>query len=104
VKSYLLVETQSDLDGAGPLALLRMALELTRDGHQVRLFLIQDGVLMAGRVALLDELTRQGVPVLIDDYSSAARAVEARWPGVELAGAADLVRYAVARDVVTVWH
>jgi hypothetical protein len=105
-KSYLLVETRSDLDGPDPLALLRTALELRRGGHQVRLFLIQNGVLMTDRVALITKLAEQGVAVFLDDYSSSARAVDAhrKRPGIEPASAADLVQFAVSQDVITVWH
>jgi len=105
-KSYLLVESRCDLDGPDVDALLRRAIALRRRGHQVRLFLIQDAVVMAGREPLVADLARLGVPVFVDDMSSAARAVGGHRlvPGVHMAGAADLVSIAMTPDVVTVWH
>jgi predicted peroxiredoxin len=104
--SYLLVESRSDLESPDVVAQLRLAATLRGGGHDVRLFLIQNAVLMTGRVPLVADLARLGVPVLVDGYSSATRGIggDRLGPGVAFAAMADLVGLAMTPGVVTVWH
>ncbi len=104
--AYLVVETRSDLDSPDVAALLSLVRALHAAGHDVRVFLIQDAVLMAGQLTLVDTLARAGVPVSMDEYSGLARGIDPhRLPaGVEVAGVAELVRHVMTPGVVTVWH
>lgn len=106
MRSYLILESRSDLDGADVSALLTLAGNLRAGGHEVALFLVQGAVTMPGRVSALDELARAGVEVWVDDHSLAVRGLPTPAPDgpVRLGGTPDMVRLLMAPAVVPVWH
>ena len=105
-RTYLFIESRSDLESPDVLSLLSLAGGLHEAGHQVSLFLVQNAVTMAGRTAALLDLARAGVTVWADDHSLAARGL--RPPpddgGIHLGGASDVVRILMTPGVVPVWH
>jgi len=75
---YLLVESRDPFDSADVQNAYDLASDLARDGHEVTLFLVQNGVLPArwsGKSASLAALSDAGVEVLADDFSLRERGI-----------------------------
>lgn len=104
MKSYLFLESRSDLDSPDVPAALALAGQLCAEGYPVAVFLVQNAVTMVGRSATLGELHAAGVQVWADDHSLAVRGLPEPVGGVRLGGASDMVRLLMAPDVVPVWH
>jgi predicted peroxiredoxin len=104
VRSYLFLESRSDLDSPDVPATLALAGQLRGEGHQVAVFLVQNAVTMVGRPATLDELHAAGVQVWADDHSLAVRGLPEPAGAVRLGGAPDMVRLLMTPDVIPVWH
>jgi hypothetical protein len=104
--SYLLIESGSDREAPDAAGLRELAAGLSRRGHDVVLFLLQNAVLTGPAGPPIDDLLRSGVQVWVDELSVAARAPGAeRGPdGVRLAGMPDLVQRLMTPGVRPVWH
>lgn len=105
-RTYLFIESRSELESPDVLSMLGLAGGLREAGHEVSLFLVQNAVTMAGRIGALVELARAGVTVWADDHSLAARGLQAppAGAGVRLGGVSDVVRILTTPGVVPVWH
>lgn len=105
-RTYLFIESRSDLESPDVPAMLTLLAGLRAAGHEVSLFLVQNAVTMAGRTPALADLARAGVAVWADDHSLSTRGL--RPPpaggGVRLGGACDVVRILTTPGVVPVWH
>lgn len=105
---HLLIESQGNWNGPNAGRFLEDAAVLAETGQQVTVFLVQDGVFaaVAGALPVLDRLAALAVPVWVDDFSLAQRALSAE----RLAGAASVVGMdAVAGMLLSetcrvVWH
>jgi len=78
VASYLLFESQEPFESAGVQGHYELAAGLAREGNQVTVFLIQNGVLVARRSVRSDAfagLARAGVLVLVDEFSLKERGI-----------------------------
>jgi intracellular sulfur oxidation DsrE/DsrF family protein len=76
---YLLIESRDPFDSADVPAFWELAQGLVRDGNQVTLFLVQNGVLPArpsARSDALAALARAGVEVLADEFSLRERGIQ----------------------------
>jgi hypothetical protein len=76
---YLLIESRDPFDSADTANYYELAADLARDGNQVVLFLVQNGVLPARRGArnqALTALADAGVRVLAEDFSLRERGIE----------------------------
>ena len=96
--------TARDIDG-----FCELAAGLAIRGHQVTLFLVQNGVLGARRGPGTDplaRLTRAGVTILADDFSLRERGIEPTElrEGVQPASIDALVDLIVRPDTKTLWH
>ena len=105
---YLLVASRDLQEYAGSGFILRMAAALKKRGHEVTLYLIENGVLAARQGASanggLSDLSKQGVKVLAEDLSLKTRGVQKLATGVSestMDALADLV--AGGADKVT-WY
>lgn len=75
---YLLIESRDPFEWNDVSRTLSLAGGLAREGNQVTLFLVQNGVLPARRCTKSAELTalsRAGVRVLADDFSLRQRGI-----------------------------
>ena len=75
---YLLVESRDPFDSNDVAQYWDLASGLVKEGHQVTLFLVQNGVLPARRSARsagLTALAKAGVEVLADDFSLRERGI-----------------------------
>jgi sulfur relay (sulfurtransferase) complex TusBCD TusD component (DsrE family) len=78
VASYLLFESQEPFESAAVQRHYELAAGLAREGNQVTVFLIQNGVLVARRSVHSDAfagLARAGVLVLADEFSLKERGI-----------------------------
>jgi hypothetical protein len=101
---YLFIESRSPWESRGVSDVYALAAELGAQGHEVTLFLVQNGVMAARRGA-----QGTGVPgriqVIADDFSLRERSipVSALAPGVA-AGTIDVVVDLLADGARAVWH
>jgi sulfur relay (sulfurtransferase) complex TusBCD TusD component (DsrE family) len=75
---YLLIETRDPFESRDVANWYRLAADLERNGNQVTLFLVQNGVLPARRGAQCEDLTAilgTRVEVLADDFSLRERGI-----------------------------
>jgi predicted peroxiredoxin len=75
---YLLIESRDPFESRDCAFLAELAAQLAGAGHEVTLFLVQNGVLPARRGARAETLgvaLRAGVEVLADDFSLRERAI-----------------------------
>jgi predicted peroxiredoxin len=106
--NYLLIESRDPFDSNDVSNYYQLARDLAREGNQVTLFLVQNGVLPARRGARylgLAETARAGVRVLADEFSLRERAIPVDRL-VEGVAAADLevVVDQLAAGTKTLWH
>jgi intracellular sulfur oxidation DsrE/DsrF family protein len=105
---YLLVESRDPFDSNDAPQLYDLAAGLAREGNEVCLFLVQNGVLAARtspRSAALTALAGAGVQVLADDFSLRERGI----PGARLASGVqpaplDVVIDQLAEGRKALWH
>jgi predicted peroxiredoxin len=105
---YLLIESQDPFESRDVGYVSELAQSLVRDGAQVTLFLVGNGVLPARPGAhseALSALSRAGVRVLADDFSLRERGIrqERLCPGVA-ASAIDEVIDRLAAGDKAIWH
>lgn len=75
---YLLIESRDPFDSHDVAHTYELAQGLAREGNEVTLFLVQNGVLPARRSArsqTLETVARAGVQVLADDFSLRERGI-----------------------------
>lgn len=104
---YLLIETQGTWAGPNAGRFLGDARVLAEAGHQVCVFLVQDGVFAAAPgVPELEVLAKAGAEVWVDDFSAAQRALGARSlsPYATVVGMDAAAGLLMAENCRTVWH
>ncbi len=104
---YLLIESHDPFSTNGVMQHYELASSLVREGNDVTLFLVQNGVLPARRSALsepLEAAAKAGVEVLADEFSLRERGIAAGRiaPGVKSA-ALDVVVDQLAEGRKAVW-
>ncbi|MEU3465609.1 DsrE family protein [Streptomyces sp. NPDC006733] len=104
---YLLIESQGPWAGPNAGRFLEDARVLAEAGHEVRVFLVQDGVFAAAPgVPELELLAKAGAQVWVDDFSAAQRALGAGRlsPHVTVAGMDSAARMLLSEGCRNVWH
>ena len=105
---YLLIESRDSFESHDVPHYYDLAANLRKEGNEVTLFLVQNGVLPARKSArseALTKLSQTGVEILADDLSLRERGIEiARLaPGVKPA-ALEVVIDQLAEGRKAVWH
>jgi predicted peroxiredoxin len=105
---YLLIESRDPFESTEVAHQLDLAASLAREGNEVTLFLVQNGVLPARRGARSDALARLadgGVEVLADEFSLRERGIAADRlaPGVK-AAPLDVLIDQLEAGRKAVWH
>jgi predicted peroxiredoxin len=105
---YLLIESRDPFDTNLIDDFMGLAKGLRGQGHEVTLFLIQNGVLPARkgpRSQTLNDLVKAGVKVLADDFSIAERGIDSKRlvDGVKTSNV-DWVVDEMAAGTKTIWH
>jgi len=105
---YLFIESRDPFESHDSQALYDLAQGQAKEGSEVTVFLIQNGVLpvrkgskYAGRLA---ELTQGGVTVLADDFSLKERAVRHLVDGIKPSNVEELVDLVLSEGTKTIWH
>ena len=108
--NYIFIESRDPFESRDTQFIEQTATALKQRGHEVTVFLVQNGVLAtrsgAARGAHLGRLAGAGVTVFADDFSLRERGIEAGelWAGVRPASIETLVDLIVRPDAKTVWH
>lgn len=105
---YLLIESRDPFETADVDYYYDLAKGLAGDGHQVTLFLVQNGVLPARpstKSARLTEVARAGVEVLADEFALRERGIAADRLAAGVAAAPlDVVVDQLAEGRKAMWH
>ena len=109
MSGFLLIESRSATEAPEVREFLDMAAELSREGHEIDLFLIQNGVLLAARGAdpcLAALANRHNVSVWADRFSLQSRALNSGElaPGIRIAGMPEMVGLLTSGSRKPVWH
>lgn len=107
--NYLLIETRDPFESRDTDFIADSAIALQQGGHNVTVFLIQNGVFAARGSAghsPLDRLSAASVTVLADDFSLAERGILSTElnPGVQTANIESLVDALVRENTKALWH
>ena len=105
---YLLIESRDPFETSGVTQHYELATSLAREGNDVTLFLVQNGVLPARRSALsepLEAASKAGVEVLADEFSLRERAIPADGLTAGVTAAPlDVVVDQMAGGCKALWH
>ena len=105
---YLLIESRDPFDNNVVARQYELAVNLVKEGNEVTLFLVQNGVLPARpgtHSALLTGTARAGVEVLADDFSLRERGIADKRlaEGVKAAPLTTVIDQ-LAEGRKTIWH
>ena len=108
MSEYLLIESRDPFDSNDTQNFYELASGLKRQGHEVTLFLLQNGVLPArpsAASAALSAVANSGVEVLADDFSLNERGISTDQlaEGVTVASL-EVVVDQLAAGRKTIWH
>jgi sulfur transfer complex TusBCD TusB component (DsrH family) len=105
---YLLIETQDPFENAGTRDLATTVEGLLARGHEVALYLIQNGVMPlrkgAARGEDLARLSRKNVALLADGFSLRERSIHSTIEGVKSIEMKEFVGLLFAADTKAIWH
>ena len=106
---YVFIESRDPFESRDTRFVEDTATALKQQGHEVTVFLVQNGVLATRQNARNNSLARMvtvGVSLLADDFSLCERGiapVELR-PGIERSGIEELVDVLVQEHTRAIWH
>ena len=108
MSKYLLIESRDPYESGDVGNYFELAQGLAREGNDVTLFLVQNGVLSArsgASSAALDGAIKAGIEILADDFSLRERAIDASAlkAGVK-SSPLDVVVDGLADGCKTIWH
>jgi sulfur relay (sulfurtransferase) DsrF/TusC family protein len=109
VTNYLFIETRDPFESRDIRFVEETAVALKKAGHEVTVFLVQNGVLATrsnAQNSYLSCLTRAGVNVLVDDFSLAERGIQPAdlLAGIQPARIDSLVDTLVQANTKAIWH
>jgi len=107
--NYLFIETRDPFESRDLQFTEQTATALKRRGHEVTVFLVQNGVLATRqnvRDSYLTRLTQAGVNLLADDFSLAERGIKTAelCAGVLPASIESLVDALLQTNTKAIWH
>ena len=105
---YLFIESRCPLDSADVSINIETACNLARRGHEVTVFLVQNGVIPArfgARAEVLDTAKDAGVRILADDFSLRERGIgnSDLSPGISPSPLESVID-SLAAGAKTLWH
>jgi sulfur transfer complex TusBCD TusB component (DsrH family) len=106
---YVFIESRDPFESNDALFVTDTATELKHRGHQVMVFLIQNGALAArrkARISHLRKLAAAGVELLADDFSLRERGISAAEmsDGVRESNIEALVDLLIQKETKAIWH
>ena len=109
MSNYLFIESRDPFESRDIRFVEETAVALKKAGHDVTVFLVQNGVLATrshAQNSYLSCLTRNGVNVLVDDFSLTERGIQPAdlLPGIQRAQIESLVDALVQENTKAIWH
>jgi sulfur relay (sulfurtransferase) complex TusBCD TusD component (DsrE family) len=109
MSSYLIIESRDPFESRDTTFVTETATSLTRRGHTVTVFLVQNGVLAARRLgpeSCLSRMNQEGVIILADDFSLSERGIQPAElaPGIQQSNIGSLVEALVQANTKAIWH
>ena len=108
MSDYLLIESRDPYDSNDTQTLIDLAKGLKRQGHEVTIFLVQNGVLPARpskASTTLSEAAQAGIEILADDFSLSERGIASgRLAQGIRAASLEVVVDQLAAGRKTLWH
>lgn len=104
---YVFIQSRDPFEAREPQFLEETAIAVKERGHEVTVFLVQNGVLAARQsTGRLERLTQAGVTLLADDLSLRERGImnEELTPSVQESGIGALVDAIVQKNTKAIWH
>lgn len=104
---YVFIQSRDPFEARDPQFLEETAIAVKERGHEVTVFLVQNGVLAARQNARrLERLTKAGVTLLADDLSLRERGIsnEELAPSVRESGIGALIDTIVQENTKAIWH
>jgi sulfur relay (sulfurtransferase) complex TusBCD TusD component (DsrE family) len=106
---YVFIESRDPFESRDTRFVEETATALKRRGHEVTVFLLQNGVLASRQNARDNSLARMvaaGVSLLVDDFSLCERGIQPAdlRPGIKRSGMEQLVDALVQENTKAVWH
>ena len=104
---YVFIQSRDPFEARDPQFLEETAIAVKERGHDVTVFLVQNGVLAARQsTRRLERLTQAGVTLLADDLSLRERGItrDELAPSVQEAGISALVEAIVQENTKAMWH
>ena len=109
MSKYLFIESRDPFESRDTRFVEETASALKQRGHEVTVFLVQNGVLAArknARGSNLGRLAEAGINLLADDFSLSERGIQPGelQPGVRQTGIDTLVDALVQENTKAIWH
>lgn len=104
---YVLIESRDPFESCDTAFVDELALAVKQRGHDVTVFLVQNGVLAARKtIGRLEPLVEAGVVLLADDLSLSERGIktEELASGIQKSGIDVLVNKLFQENTKTFWH
>ena len=106
---YLFIESRDPFESRDTQFVEETATALKQRGHDVTVFLVQNGVLAArrnGRENYLTRLASNGVALLADDFSLRERGIQTAElvPGIQQSNIETLVDALIQENTKAIWH
>lgn len=107
--NYVLIESRDPFESRDTQFVEETAIALKQRGHEVTVFLVQNGVLASRRNipdSALSRIARAGVNLLADDFSLCERGIQTTelQAGVQPASIETLVAALVQENTKAIWH
>ncbi len=109
MSSYVFIESRDPFESRDAHFLVETATELKRRGNDVKVFLVQNGVLAArknARNSHLPRLAEEGITLLVDDFSLRERGIQTgeMLPRVTESSIDALVDLLATENTKAIWH
>ena len=107
MSNYVFIESRDPFESRDTEFLEETALAVKDRGHDVTVFLVQNGVLAARKSSQrLDRLVNAGVTLLADDLSLRERGIKTDElaPGIQQSAIDELVERMVREKTKAIWH
>lgn len=106
---YLFIESRDPFESRDTRFVEETATALKQQGHEVTVFLVQNGVLSSRQNARDTSLARMaaaGISLRVDDFSLSERGIQPAElrPGIERSGIDQLVDDLVQENTRAIWH
>ena len=109
LSNYVFIESRDPFDSTDTNSVSETAVALRKKGHNVTVFLVENGVLGARKQAArskVPDIVESGVTVLADNFSLQKRGIsmEECAPGLQAGSMAYLIDLIVKENTKAVWH